>query len=286
MTVIGLLHPGQMGASVGAAALLGANEVLWSSDGRSGATAARADAAGLTDVGNVVGVVEKAELILSVCPPDRAVDVASLVADCGFSGIYVDANAVSPATAESVRLAMAGCDADVIDGSIIGPPAWVSGTTRLYVAGTGAEVASAAFRESALEVIVLNSGYGSASALKMAYAGWTKGSAALAMSVVAFAASAGVDDVLFDEWRVSQPEMLQRARSAALATSPKAWRFVGEMHEIAAALLEAGLPGGFHEGAAQTYERLKGFRDHPDGADLDEVVEALLSVSRSRDRDN
>ena len=111
MTVIGLLHPGQMGASVGAAALArGANEVIWCSERRSNATVARAEAVGLTDATSVAAVVDLAEVILSVCPPDNAVDVASAVAACGFSGTYVDANAVSPATAEIVRLALAGCD--------------------------------------------------------------------------------------------------------------------------------------------------------------------------------
>jgi len=284
MTAIGLVHPGQMGASVGAAARADGNVVLWCSEGRSDATIARAETASLVDVGTITELVERAAVILSVCPPDHAVELASSVAECGFSGVYLDANAVSPATAELVRSALASCDAHVVDGSIIGPPVRRAGTTRMYVAGDAAEEAAAVFGDSLLEVVVLSSAYGSASALKMAYAGWTKGSAALTLALVAFATSAGVDEALFAEWRISQPEMLKRAQGAARATSPKAWRFIGEMNEIAAALVEVDLPGGFHEAAAQTYERLAGFRDRADGVDLAEVLEALLDPSASLNR--
>ena len=91
---IGLLHPGQMGSAVGAAAS-SSHRVLWISEGRSATTAARASADGLEDVVSLALLVE-AEVILSVCPPQVAGEVARAVAATGFDGLYVDANAVSP----------------------------------------------------------------------------------------------------------------------------------------------------------------------------------------------
>jgi len=105
MTTIGLLNPGEMGSMVGAAVRSGGARVLWAGEGRSGATRKRASDAGLEDAGSVASVVAASDVILSVCPPYAAVDVATQVAALRFGGIFVDGNAVSPATAREIGTA-------------------------------------------------------------------------------------------------------------------------------------------------------------------------------------
>jgi hypothetical protein len=114
-----------------------------------------------------------------------------------------------------------------------------------------------------------------ASALKMAYAGWTKGSSALLLAITALAQDAGVLDALRTEWDLSIPGLADRAAGSAAGASPKAWRWVGEMAEIAATFEAAGLSDGFHRAAGDTYARMAGFKDQP-AADLDRVIGALL----------
>jgi 3-hydroxyisobutyrate dehydrogenase-like beta-hydroxyacid dehydrogenase len=118
--VVGLLHPGEMGAAVGQCLTARGHQVLWAADGRSADTAARAAAAGLTDVGSVAALAGQAEVIISVCPPHAAVDVAWAVH--GFGGLYVDANAISPGTAREVARLITESGGRYVDGGIIGPP--------------------------------------------------------------------------------------------------------------------------------------------------------------------
>ena len=285
MAVLGILHPGQMGASVGAAAADAGHEILWASHGRSHQTRTRAEEAGLIAVGTLGDLCNRCGVIVSVCPPGFATDLAAEVAASGFDGIYVDANAVSPATAKNVSTIASAAGATVVDGGIVGPPAWSEGSTRLYLAGDGARQVVDLFAGSRLGVVMLDSPYGSASALKMAYAGWTKGSRALLLSMVAYAASAGVADALFEEWDTSQPGVRTMAEGAAGAIGQKAWRFVAEMDEIAASLGAANLPEGFHLAAADAYRRLSGFKDQVDPVTLSAAVEQLLDPTQPIDVD-
>ena len=102
---------------------------------------------------------------------------------------------------------------------------------------------------------------GAASALKVAYAAWTKGTDALILAIRAFAAHEGVDKALLEEWSISQPALEKKCDRAAAVAVPKMWRYVGEMREIAEAFENAGLPGGFHLAAAEICERLACFKD-------------------------
>lgn len=162
MTVVGLVHPGEMGAAVAAVLRERGETVLWASAGRSTATAERAAHAGLEDVGDVAELCRRSEIVLSVCPPHAAVDVAREAA--GFAGIYVDANAVSPDTARAV----AGLHAQFVDGGIVGSPPERPGTTRLYLSGGEAEKIAALFAGTRLEARVISAEPGAASALKAA----------------------------------------------------------------------------------------------------------------------
>jgi 3-hydroxyisobutyrate dehydrogenase-like beta-hydroxyacid dehydrogenase len=271
MTTIGILHPGDMGSVVGACAVAAGARVLWASDGRSAGSRERAAAAGLEDARTVAAVVAGSDVIVSVCPPHAAIDVARDVAGRRFAGLFVDANAVAPVTAREIGAIVEAGGATFVDGGLIGPPPRNAGSTRLYLSGREAKRAAAFFESSALEAIAIGDGPGAASALKMTYAAYTKGSSALLMAIRALAASEGVDDALLAEWRRSQPDLPKRSEAAARDNARKAWRFVGEMEEIAATFEAAGLPGGFHEAAAVIYARLADYKDAatpPSMADL------------------
>jgi 3-hydroxyisobutyrate dehydrogenase-like beta-hydroxyacid dehydrogenase len=250
-TTIGLLHPGEMGAAVGKCLAGAGHRVLWAPEGRGAATRERAEAAGL--VGVAWGeIVTRSEVIVSVCPPHAARDVARQVA--GFGGLYLDANAISPATAGEVAAIVAAGGASFADGGIIGPPPVTPGSTRLYLSGPRAAEAAALFGGTAVDARVVPPP-GSASAVKMAYASWTKGSAALLLAARALARAEGVEPVLLEEWGISQPGLEKRWDGADESAAAKGWRWTGEMDEIAAAMAAAGLPSGFHQAAADMYRR-------------------------------
>lgn len=257
MALIGLVSPGEMGAVVGGLLVDAGHTVRWSSAGRGPATRARAEAAGLTEADDLASAVADADIVLSICPPDAALDTAREVAGHGFSGLYVDANAIAPATVREVAATLTPT-ARYVDGGIVGQPPTQADTTRLFLSGDEAPAVAALFDGSNLEAIVLD-GEVSASAIKMAYAGWNKGATALALTVWSYAASMGVEDALMHEWSRSQKGVVDRVEGHAPSVGAKAWRWIGEMEEIAASLGEAGLPTGFHEGARDLYDRL---RDH------------------------
>jgi 3-hydroxyisobutyrate dehydrogenase-like beta-hydroxyacid dehydrogenase len=249
--------------------------VLWASAGRSPDTRARATAAGLEDAGTVTKVLAGSDVVLSICPPHAALDLAREVAAQRFAGLFVDGNAVAPATARAIGTIVERGGATFVDGGLIGPPPRAAGSTRLYLSGREAKRAVALFEGSALEAIAVNDVPGAASALKMVYAAFTKGTSALLMGVRALAASEGVDDALLAEWHRSQPELPKKSEAAARDNARKAWRFVGEMDEIAATFEAAGLPGGFHQACGEIYRRLADFKDATTPPTMADLVEPL-----------
>ena len=275
---VGLLHPGEMGAAVGQCLAAAGHRVLWVPSGRSPASAARAAAAGLTAVaaGGLAGLVREADVIVSVCPPHAALDVARQVT--GFGGVYVDANAVSPGTAREIARIVEAGGASYVDGGIIGTPPVAAGFIRLYLSGARAGEVQRLFAGGDVDARVIALGAESggdalvaASAVKMAYASWTKGSAALLLTARALARAEGVEETLLAEWGTSQPGLAERSARAAGSAAAKGWRWVAEMKEIALAMAEAGLPDGFHQAAAEVYRRSGG-----DGS-VDAILTALLS---------
>lgn len=234
---VGVLHPGEMGAAIGAALHAGGHEVLWASEGRSEATRTRA--AGFSDAGTAAELVAGSEVVFSVVPPHGALELAESLPP--FSGIFVDANAVSPATAARVGSAVER----FVDGGIIGGPR----APRLYLSGAEAASVAALFEGSTVETqIVAN-----ASALKCAYAAWSKGSGALLLATRAFAQAESIWEPLEEEWSRSQPQLVERLEAAERSAAAKGWRWIGEMEEIAAAFAADGLPPGFHKAAAEVY---------------------------------
>jgi 3-hydroxyisobutyrate dehydrogenase-like beta-hydroxyacid dehydrogenase len=271
---IGFLHPGSMGAAVAAGC---SGDRLWASEGRSTETARRAGAAGLADCATVSRMVDSASVIVSICPPDQAFNVAAEVADLGFSGLYVDANAISPATA----LSIGALHDHFLDGGIVGPPPLEAGTTRLYLSGANDEAQALARRwhGSPLGVHAINGDVGAASALKMCFAAWGKHNYALLLAINAVARSFGVTEALHDEWAISRPDHQERSEFAVKNTSHRAWRWHGEMYEIAATFEAAGLPAEFHLGAAKVYREMARFKDQPTPS-LEKVLDVLLDGER------
>ena len=273
---VALLHPGNMGATIGAAAATSGARVIWVSHQRSKATQERAKQAGLIDVENLSNAVRASDIVLSVCPPHAALELAKSVAQQKFSGIYVDANAVSRATAEQIGDIVIKAGASFVDGGIIGAPVKKAGTTRLYLSGPRATEVAELFSASMLNARAISERPGAASALKVAYAAWTKCTDALVLAICALAAHEGVDQALLEEWRISQPDLERKSGRAAAMAAPKAWRYVGEMEEIAATFEAAGLPTGFHNAAAEICARLAPFKDQTDPPPtVSAVIEAL-----------
>ena len=276
---LGLLHPGEMGASVGAAARSAGAEVLWASEGRSRATRERAERAGFRDLGDLGALLGRSGVVLSVCPPHCAMDLAGEVAERGFGGLYVDANAIAPEMSRQIEAMIVEAGGSYVDGGIIGPPARERGSTRLYLSGTRADEVVALFEGSVLGAEVIDATPGRASALKMAYAAWTKGSDALLLAVRSYALAAGVEDALLREWSLSQAGLANRSERAGESVG-KAWRFEGEMHQIGHAFGDAGLPEGFHRAAASVYRRLRGYKDSDGAPPIADLLAALRYGSR------
>jgi 3-hydroxyisobutyrate dehydrogenase-like beta-hydroxyacid dehydrogenase len=275
-TIIGLLHPGEMGAAVGHCLTQRGYTVLWASQDRGEDTAARAKAAGLTDAGTPRQVAAQAGVVLSICPPHAALDVAWAVH--GFTGLYVDANAVSPDTAREVAALITGNGGRYVDGGIIGmPPAKAGSGTRLYLSGDQAAQVQEMFAGTALEARIVAGSATAASAVKMAYAAWTKGTSALLLAIRALAAAEGVEDTLLAEWAASQPRLADQSLRSAQAGVTKGWRWVGEMEEIAHTMDAAGLPDGFHLAAAEVYRRCPRLPGRPDGQAAAAAVQAALT---------
>ena len=278
---VALLHPGEMGSAIGACLVRRGFRVVWASSGRSAATRSRAIAAGLEDLGSVERALDAADLALSVCPPHGALALAREVAGHGFEGIFVDANAISPETARSVSRVVEKAGARFVDGGIIGPPPAEAGRSRLYLSGGPEREVAALFAGSNLEVIAIAAPAGAASALKACYAAWTKGATALLAAVRALAQAEGVEAALLAEWQRSQPGVDKRSE-AVTVQARKAWRWVGEMEEIAASFEAAGLPGGFHLAAADLYRRLEAFKAGTVPPALSEVTAAIRRSPRRR----
>ena len=228
--------------------------ILWASSGRSVATAERAEQAGLRDAATVEELAESSEVILSVCPPHAALDVAKSVAGFGFTGVYVDANAVSPQTAREIGSAIEKRGGRYVDGGIVGPPPREGVPTRLYLSGPTAPAVAELFRDTVVQARVVSDEAGSASAVKMAYAAWSKGAAALLIAIREAGSCRRRRGHAAGRMAVSRypssPIDLVRAANAA---DSKGWRWVGEMEEVARTFEAAGLPSGFHKAAAEVY---------------------------------
>jgi 3-hydroxyisobutyrate dehydrogenase-like beta-hydroxyacid dehydrogenase len=254
--VIGILHPGAMGAAVGNALKPVAGAVIWAAAGRSLTTSKRAETADLVGVPDVAELARRADVVISVCPPDAARAVAEEVAPLlrRPGQLYVDANAVSPATVTGIA-ELIGAER-VVDGAIIGPPAWEPGRTVVWLAGVAAPAVAALFEGSPFAAKVLAGPVGSASALKACFAFQSKALPTLWVQLDAAARAYGVSDEIREELHRTGVDLDGKLAGIDAQARGQAWRWVGEMQEAAETFAAVGLPDGFSRAAAETYERM------------------------------
>lgn len=276
-TKIGFLHPGAMGISLAVSAKNSGYEVCWASDGRSPETYTRAKEHGLTDLGTLTHLTQTCSVIVSICPPHAAVDMAKSIAALSFQGLYIDANAIAPQTAQEIQAIVEDSGARFVDGGVIGGPAWKAGTTWLHLSGKDAAEAATYFAKGPLETNLLGDEIGKASALKMVFAAYTKGTTALIAAMLATAEHFDVRTALEEQWNHYDPDFIEEAHNRTRRVTAKAWRFAGEMDEISSTFAEAGLPGGFHSAAAEIYKRISTFKDAQETPELNSVLKQLLS---------
>jgi 3-hydroxyisobutyrate dehydrogenase-like beta-hydroxyacid dehydrogenase len=257
---IAILAPGDMGHAVGAVLRQGGLNVITNLVGRSGRTAQLAKAAGISPVADDAALVRNADVLMSIVPPAEAPGLARRVAaalrSTGATLVYVDCNAIAPHTARDVGDFITAAGAVYVDGGIIGPPPKVGGkSTRLYVSGADAARITALAR-SGLDIRAIDGGIGAASALKMCYASMTKGFMAIASQAFVSAEALGVIRALQAEMSVSRPEVLADIERNMPRVPPKAYRWVGEMEEIAATFGEVGLTPQLFEGVARVFRSI------------------------------
>ncbi|MEW1753448.1 DUF1932 domain-containing protein [Streptomyces angustmyceticus] len=258
---VGILHPGSMGAAVAACAVANAAEVLWCAAGRSTASAARAEQFGLTPVPTLRELLDRSDIVISLCPPAAAEDLARDVAQHRFTGVYVEANAINPERAQRIA-ALLGPDATVVDGGLVGSPPVGGKTPTLYLSGPddATERIEALFAGTDVRTAVLGTEVGKASALKLAYASFQKTSRVLVALAVGMAREHGVDQALLEvaarrtDSYLSEPGYIAK-------TASRAWRWGPELDEAADALAAAGLPAEMLRAAASTLARWNDAKD-------------------------
>jgi L-threonate 2-dehydrogenase len=256
--VVAVIAPGMMGAAVGKRLVDNGVKVLTSLRGRSQETSARAGAAGMIAAAD--DEIAATDFILSILPPGDAVALAERFVPAlkasNSKPIYVDCNAINPVTVERVAAAIAPTDCAFVDAGIIGsPPKPGDAGPRFYASGPAAP-RFATLRDYGLDVRVLDGAISAASALKMSYAGITKGTQALGAAMMLAASRAGSADALFAELSSSQKEMLAWFKRGLALMPPKAYRWIAEMHEIAGFVGEDPAAREIYEGAAHFYERI------------------------------
>lgn len=259
ISTICILMPGDMGHGVGLVLREHGYRTVTALDGRSERTHAMAKVGNVEDLGDLDSAIAAADMVLSILPPSFAVDQAKAVADAmsssGSTTVYVDCNAISPATTTAIGEIIQSAGGAFIDAGIIGLAPNKSDATRFYVSGPDTRPMRALDRKG-FQVIDLGSEIGKASAMKMAYAGLTKGSWTLWTSVLLTAERNGLLNELIAEFEHSQGATLQNMRRMVSALPADSERWIGEMEEIAKTFREADVAGDFHDGAAWMFRLL------------------------------
>ncbi|WP_329156345.1 DUF1932 domain-containing protein (plasmid) [Streptomyces sp. NBC_01456] len=258
---VGILHPGSMGAAVAACAATNAAAVLWCETGRSAASMERAAEFGLMPVATLAELLDRSDIVISLCPPAAAEDLARDVAGHRFAGLYVEANAINPVRTQRIAALLAPA-ATVVDGGVVGSPPVGGKTPALYLSGPADATAriEALFAGTAVQAAVLGTDVGKASALKLSYAAFQKTSRVLVALAVGMAREHGVDQELIEvaskrtDSYLSEPQYIAK-------TAARAWRWGPELEEAADALAAAGLPPEMLRAAATTLARWHDAKD-------------------------
>jgi 3-hydroxyisobutyrate dehydrogenase-like beta-hydroxyacid dehydrogenase len=258
---VGILHPGSMGAAIAACAATNAAVVVWCSAGRSAASTERAEQFGLTPVATLTELLDRSDIVISLCPPAAAEDLAHEVAGQRFDGVYLEANAINPERAMRIAGLLEPA-ATVVDGGVVGSPPVRGKTPVLYLSGRTAatERIEALFAGTAVQTKVLGTEVGKASALKLSYATFQKTSRVLVALAVGMAREHGVDQELIEAASRRTDSYLSEPQYVA-KTAARAWRWGPELEEAADALAAAGLPPEMLRAAASTLARWNDVRD-------------------------
>lgn len=293
---VGIVSTGDMGAAMGRVLIASGLRVVTCQGGRSQRTQDLAVQAGIESLASLDEVALASDLLLSLVPPARAGEVANEIARAlghvGSRLVYGDCNSIAPGTAEAVARTLSGAGATFVDVSIIGQPPRPGqvpgpGTPRFYASGPEAPY-FARLGDHGLDVRVLEGGIGKASGLKMCYAALLKGLTALSTELLVAGQLLGLEEPLRAELESSQPVLLDMMRKQLPRMPPKAYRWVGEMEEMARTFQEAGLPPEIFLGAAHLYGIVEGTdlgHETPEkrrlGTTLEEVVDLLARALRS-----
>ena len=291
MNTVGILSPGDMGHTVGERLREHGLRVIAHLADRSERTRQLAAKAGIEEATSYEALVQEADVVLCILVPAQANAAAQKVATAlrrtGADLLYADCNAIAPQTTRGIGEVITDAGGRFVDASIIGPPPRKEGATRFYASGVHASEL-ARLNSYGLDVPVISDRIGDASAIKMCYAGLTKGLTALCMELVVAAEALGVREALFEEYRMSQEAMLKRMEGGLPGMPSKSRRWVGEMEEIAATMAGVGLTPKFHEGAADIYRFVGGTAladrtpEEPDAPTLEEMLAMLVDALPAR----
>lgn len=251
---IGILMPGDMGHGCGKAFLDNNLAVISALDGRSNRTKKLSESAGIENVGSIKNIVNYSDIILSILPPEAALEQAEQVNKVILENkkitTYVDCNAISPKTSQKIDKVISSKFCNFIDAGIIGlNPIVEKGQTRLYVSGPNTDPIKI-LDNKGFQIKDLGKEIGKASAMKMVYASATKGTFALHAAVLTTAHKLGLSSEYFAELEYSKPDILSAMERMVPRIPLDAARWKGEMYEIANTFSDSGITSKFHEGAA------------------------------------
>jgi len=278
---VGILSPGRMGASI--MAVCKSKRRIWASDGRSEDSKKRSKSAGLEDVGSLKELARQSDFIFSIIPPAEAVQVAKNVREVEFEGVFVDLNAISPQTFDLIADIFKDSSVEVLDGSIIGPPVSKDRRTKIFLAGASKPIAVIKDLMSGVEGLFVTEMVGkeprSASALKMSFQ-FAKISHGLFLNHMAYSEKVGILEYTSQLLKDRYPDHFRMYQSGTIV--PKAWRFTGEMNEVAQSFAEAGMYDGYARAAEEFYSRLSGSKDQFGMTAEQSVAEVLKAAAKQQ----
>ena len=273
--IIGLIGLGEMGSEIGRYLVMNDLEVISVYEGRSEISKKRASKYKIRDAGSIEQFCKISDLVISIIPPDKAVETANLYTSYKNKDgqIYCDLNAISTITAKKIKLLLDEKKIDYVDGAIMGGPPTENYSPRIYLSGKLSEKLNF-LNGKGIELMVLKGSDFRASATKMVYASITKGSKALVAGALIAAKKNNVYDELMEELKYSEEYFSLVAKNQIPSIKHKAYRWVGEMNEISLTYKESGLTGGFHSEAENVYELIKNL---PEGKlEIDEIINQIV----------
>ena len=275
---IGFLHPGDMGVFLAHSVQNSGYEALWFSEQRSQSTRQRAEQQAMVEVSSLVELCEQSSVIISICPPHAASDVAHQVLQQPFSGIFVEANAISPELSKKLSAAFAKKGVSYVDAAVFGGTNLTSKNTQIFLSGPKADHIASCFSSGPVIPKVISDEIGKASATKMCHSMYSKGIRAMLHTVVSAAEHYDVRDNLEHLWAKDNVNFSENTYKNMQRTSKKAWRFSGEMDEISSTFHSLGLPDGFSQAASEVYRRLAKFKEYDQEPDIEEIINALIRL--------